>query len=264
MLVLITAAGAGERFRRAGFNTPKPAIRAGGVSLLERSLRCLPWQAGDHCCVVVQQQQRVQEQLAAELQARWPELHWSWIALSRLEPGQLATAVVALQQLPPETLEQPLVIHNCDTAFHWPHSCSTSEQRRWICAEGWDAAMPVVEADGEHWSFGRPCKGEPLAAAEIAEKRRISGLASIGLYGFARGATLLQHAQPYLKAGEWEQQEAYIAPFLQHRLEQGDRISLPRLARLEPLGTPSELASSTGLSLEALRLENAASTSLPR
>ena len=258
MLVLITAAGAGERFRHDGFTTPKPAIRAGGISLLERSLRCLPLQPSDHCCLVVQRQQQVKERLAPELEARWPQLRWSWIELSRLEPGQLASAAVALEQLNSQALQQPLVIHNCDTAFHWSPEVSMADQRSWICAEGWDAAMPVVEAEGEHWSFGRPRETEPLAAAEIAEKRRISALASIGLYGFASGAALLERAKPYLEAGQWEQQEAYIAPFLQHRLEQGARISLPRLARLEPLGTPSELSASTGLSLEALRLENTA------
>jgi CTP:molybdopterin cytidylyltransferase MocA len=254
--VMVTAAGAGERFRREGFLVPKPAIRARGVSLLERSLRSLPLQADDQCCVVVQAEHGVKALLREELRERWPSVHWRWIELDQLEPGQLATAYAALRTLHPSDLEQPLMIHNCDTGFTWPEVCTQNEQRALICAEGWDAAMPVVEAEGEHWSFGQPDVNNPLQAVQIAEKKRISSLASVGLYGFSNAAQLLNGAGDYLDQHHGHQGEAYIAPYLQTWLERGGRISLPRLQRLEAFGTPQELAASTGLSLEQLHHEN--------
>ena len=79
--------------------------------------------------------------------------------------------------------------------------------------------MAVFKAEGDHWSFGKPNPQKPSEAIEIAEKKRISSLASIGLYGFRNMQQFQTIAEWQLKHGEPVRGEHYIAPMLQTMID---------------------------------------------
>ena len=248
--VLIPAAGAGSRFSREGIATPKPLIQVNGETLLERTIACFNSAPGDRLLLAVQRQHRVREQLDARLQKRFPQQTLHWLELDGLLPGQLATATAATEHLlerVPDCADDQLLIHNCDTGFAWTEALAH--------IPGF-AAMAVFEAEGDHWSFGLPDPSDPERAVAIAEKQRISNLASIGLYGFATAAGFLHQARQQLQQGETVRGEHYIAPMLQQAITAGKTISLPRVNGVQLYGTPSELCRTFGISLENLQQQN--------
>ena len=247
MLLLITAAGQGSRFRAEGISVPKPLIQVQGFTLLEHTLSSFALAPGDHLLIAVQRPHGVAEQLGDRLQQTFPLVAQHWLELEALLPGQLATAVAALEQTLPDG-DQPLLIHNCDTGFAWQSDLLPSGE-----AYG---SMAVFPAEGEHWSFGQPDPRDPSRAIAIAEKQRISELASIGLYGFQSAHRFLSDARLQLRSGNTVRGEHYVAPLLQHALSQGETVQLPRVGGVRLYGTPTELCASFKISLEELRASN--------
>lgn len=247
MLLLITAAGEGSRFRAEGISVPKPLIRVQGLTLLEHTLRSFALAPGDQLLMAVQRAHGVHEQLADRLQQAFPLVAQHWLELEALLPGQLATAVAALEQTLPDE-DQPLLIHNCDTGFAWQSDLLPS-------AEAY-GSMAVFPAEGEHWSFGQPDPHDPSRAIAIAEKQRISELASIGLYGFQSVHRFLSDARQQLRSGNTVRGEHYVAPLLQRALSLGETVQLPRVGGVRLYGTPTELCTSFQITLEELRASN--------
>ena len=234
--VLITAAGLGSRFQAAGYTPPKPLIQAAGRTLLEHVLDGLKWTPGDACAVAYLREHHLPQQLNLSSWAQQAGVDLRWVPIEELCNGQLLTAHEALRQL---QWDGVIWIHNCDTGFRWGSALDTA-----LTTPEAFAAMPVFEAEGEHWSFGQPDPAAPQWALQIAEKRRISPLASIGLYGFRDGAGLPAAIDTYLRQAALATSglaEYYIAPFLQWQLEQGRRISLPPVHGVRLFGTPQEL-----------------------
>ena len=256
MLLLITAAGEGFRFRQAGFTVPKPLIRVHGRTLLEHTLAAMALTRADHLLIAVQRRNGIPAQLAGRLQAMLQGVALRWLELDQLLPGQLATAVAALEMaaaadshgLDPWPEETPLLIHNCDTGFAWNDAL--------LPGEGAYGSMAVFEAEGEHWSFGRPAPDDPNRAVEIAEKRRISPWASIGLYGFRSLGDFLADARAHLGTSPALHGEYYVAPLLQAALLRGETVQLPKVSAVRTYGTPEELCACFGLSLAEVLAEN--------
>ena len=247
MLLLITAAGEGSRFRAEGIGVPKPLIKVQGITLLEHTLSSFALTSSDQLLIAVQKSHGVARQLSGQLQRAYPMVTQQWIELEALLPGQLATAVAALTQVQPDR-DQPLLIHNCDTGFAWQSDLLPQTE-----AYG---SMAVFPAEGEHWSFGKPDPSDPGRAIAIAEKQRISNLASIGLYGFRSLNRFLADAQQQLQNGNTVNNEHYVAPLLNTALARGEVVQLPRVSGVRLYGTPAELCSSFGISAEQLLAEN--------
>ena len=244
--VLIPAAGAGSRFQRQGIKPPKPLIQIAEKSLLEHTLSSFRFEKDDQLILAVQKSHRVREHLGEQLQHQHPNLLIQWVELDALLPGQLATAKAALEA---STIQpgHSLLIHNCDTGFRW-----TSELGN---VDGF-AAMAVFEAAGDHWSFGCPDPNDPTRAIAIAEKKRISQLASIGLYSFSSSEAFLKLANQQLREGSPLRGEHYIAPMLQRAIEKGLRVNLPRVDGVRLFGTPEELCREFMISLDQLKSLN--------
>ena len=245
-VVLIPAAGAGSRFAKAGITTPKPLIQVQGQSLLEHTLANFVFDDGDHLMLAVQRGHSIRETIGPRLAKNYPQIHLHWFELDQMLPGQLATsaaAVEALLQKQPRCRDLSLLIHNCDTGFKWSMALGEIDG----CA-----SMPVFEAEGDHWSFGQPDPQDPMRAIAIAEKRRISNLASIGLYGFRSAGQFLDRARQQLNNRPTVNGEHYIAPMLQAALEGGETIALPRVQGVKLYGTPAELCQTFQLDLQTL------------
>ena len=245
MLLLITAAGAGSRFRKEGISTPKPLIRVNGKTLLEHTLSSFQLEEEDALMIAVQREHSIPSQQQLKL----PHVPISWIELDELLPGQLATAVHALN-LSKNKNEQDhsLLIHNCDTGFEW-----NSKLRPPTDSYG---AMAVFEAEGEHWSFGQPDPNDPSKAIAIAEKQRISNLASIGLYSFRSTHEFLADAQRHMQGEHQVNGEHYVAPLLNQAIAEGKTVRLPKADGLKLYGTPKELCSTFQISMETLKKDN--------
>ena len=247
MLLLITAAGKGSRFQIENIQTPKPLIKVKDKTLLEHTLDSFKFKPGDQLLIAVQRTHEIPHKLDDHLKRTLPKVNLQWIELETILPGQLYTAVSALEKNQTD-LNLPLLIHNCDTGFQWQDDLLPENE-----AYG---SMAVFPARGEHWSFGKPDPLNPNRAIAIAEKKRISNLASIGLYGFRSVEIFLNDAHKQLNNGDKVNGEHYVAPLLQQAINQGKIIELPRVNGVRTYGTPKELCTSFGIKFEELQANN--------
>lgn len=233
--IVITMAGRGSRFRDAGYSLPKYEVEVGGRTLFEWSLLSLNQ--------FFQRKHRLIFVLLAELKAE--EFVRNACAAIGLKPSaivQLPTvtdgqATSALAANDDWCTDDPLLIYNIDT-FVEPQSLSPADIPQE--AHGW---VPCFQAQGDHWSFIRLADDSEWAV-EVAEKRRISPNATVGLYWFSSAGLYQELYRKHFKSGEGEEAgERYIAPIYNSLIAQGGRlgISLVDQYLVHPLGTPHEV-----------------------
>lgn len=221
-------AGRGQRFVDEGFAVPKPLIPVNDEPMYARVTRCLPLNAASRLVFVCLESHLERFPLRRDIRSRFGESAVV-VPLDGVTAGQAVTAWCARDELDPR---QPILIHNADTLFR---SDLLAVRDRYPSAAG---ILGVFEADGEHWSFAQVDAEDRVV--ETAEKRRISPLASTGLYYFAetiRFGEIVEHEIAQHREGE-----VYIAPLFNQMIADGDEVRVDRATWVAPLGTPAELA----------------------
>lgn len=230
--ILITMAGNGDRFRRAGFTLPKFKIEVRGRTLFHWALGSLRnfVQDGGEVIFAARPEHEPDGFIAGEACAlgigRYRVVHFD-----RVTDGQATTALLAGDALGEKSA--PVLIYNIDTYVE-PEFLPASEAR----GSGW---IPCFPGEGNGWSFARA--GEDGAVEELAEKRRISPHATVGLYWF-RSFELYQECYgEHFARGGTANGERYIAPMYNTLIarEGGVHLSLIPKQAVHPLGTPEEV-----------------------
>ena len=232
--IVITMAGRGRRFVEAGYGIPKYEIEVRGRCLFDWALSSLANFLTKGCRVIFV---CLKENCSgAFLHDRLREMHLSDIRICELAEVTDGQATSAYQSRDLWFLDGPLLIYNIDTRIA-PASLKPSFIRP--RSDGW---MPCARMAGDHWSF--VALGEDGWAVEVAEKKRISEYASLGLYWFARAGEYVSAYEHMQEEGdEWSRGERYVAPLYKHFIRSGKKISISELpaSRVDVLGTPDEL-----------------------
>jgi len=239
---VIAAAGEGRRFRDAGFTSQKFEIQARGHSLTYWALKSLPLDLAQRIVVLGQASARESLERAtrtalAELghSADFVESRLRFVWLDRVTRGQAETALAAKPAMAELWDRSPAVIYNVDTYFE---SSRLKQRLVSLAHSGLKGLMGLFPADGEHLSFGRVVDGKVV---EAAEKRRISPLASTGLYVFRTMAmfedVVKRHEQDVLASSR----ELYVAPFYNHVIAEHGPVGYDVAETVYPIGTPEEL-----------------------
>ncbi|MFZ4565792.1 MAG: hypothetical protein ACOYMY_04950 [Prochlorococcaceae cyanobacterium] len=250
MNFLITAAGHGSRFCKAGVKPPKPLIRVKGRELLLWSLSSFSIGAGDNLYIAVLRSHQVRKRLDKLIRFLYPDTGVHWLELDEVLDGQLLTTCTAISEF---NLTGPLVIHNCDTY----HDATKCDFNTLLNSDHCFGVIPCFKGDGEHWSFVRTNDDSEETAVEVAEKKRISDHCSVGTYAFSDAAQVLELFDDYQQLERSSTGELYIAPFYQYAIEQGHTVKRCDALTTRLFGTPDELLHTFGLSRHQLLAENA-------
>lgn len=243
--VVITMAGRGSRFYKAGYTVPKYEIIAHGRSLFDWSMLSIKnFLAPDvrviFVCLQENKSVNYVRQRCNALGLR--DVHI--IELSQITDGQATSAYVAREHWLPSN---PLLIYNIDTYID-PQALKPSHIRGG--SDGW---VPCFQASGEHWSFVKP--DDEGWAVNLAEKQRISKFATIGLYWFARAECYEQaYIRFFVGDNNLVKGERYIAPMYCQIISEGKKVSISDLPLddVHVLGTPKELENFLALNPEKL------------
>lgn len=245
--IVITMAGRGSRFYDAGYTVPKYEIHAHGRSLFDwsmLSLRNFLVRDSRLVFVCLAENRSVDYVRGRCEMLGLDDVHF--VELEQLTDGQATSAYVSREVWRPE---EPLLIYNIDTYVN-PRALNPADIR--VGSDGW---VPCVQVPGDHWSFVK--LGEDGWATDLAEKKRISDYASIGLYWFVQAGRYVQaYERFFADQSNLVRGERYIAPLYRQILVEGGKISIADLALedVHVLGTPRELE-------EFLRLDPASITS---
>ena len=232
MTIVITMAGFGTRFKKAGYPMPKYQIPAHGKTLFEWSMESLAaFRRPEDLYLFILRR----EDDAADFIREKCEIlgisKFQVIELDAMTDGQATTAMLGAKYW---KKEEPLLIYNIDTYVEAGEMCP--EQMHG------DGFIPCFHAEGDHWSFAR--LDEAGKVVEVREKVRISDNCTLGAYYFSSGALYEELYQEYYKGDEHlEKGEKYIAPLYNYLIEKGKEvyISVIDQDKIHVLGTPEEL-----------------------
>jgi dTDP-glucose pyrophosphorylase len=232
--IVVTMAGRGSRFTAAGYTVPKYEIMAHGASLFDWSMRSLEhFITADSRLIFVC---LAENHSGPYVQARCAALGWCDVHIVELEEltdGQASSAYLSRHLWLPDA---PLLIYNIDTYV------APDALRPQHIKPGSDGWVPCFQVPGEHWSFVQV--GADGWAVDLAEKRRISEYASIGLYWFADAAGYADaYERFFADPANLVRGERYVAPLYRQLIGDGGKVSISDLpvSSVHVLGTPAEL-----------------------
>lgn len=225
MNILIPAAGAGKRFREAGYTDPKPLIDVGGKPMLARVIQnVLP--PGSHRTVVV----------APPGFPRFYDVGVENYEIGYTTDGAARTALLAIHGTQMD-LDESLLVANSDQLLDW----EPSDFR--IFMDGWDGGIVLFPCSDQNpkWSYAQIGRNRIV---RVAEKQPISGWATAGIYWWARTGDFVRSATDMICRDERTNGEFYIAPTYNDLIREGKAI-FPYYIKAEQmhgLGTPEDLA----------------------
>lgn len=227
---LICAAGDGTRLKDAVPHLAKPLIQMNAQTLLERSVDSLDLFPGDRLVFIVQKAHGIRTVLEGLFASKYPRVETKWLELTGPTSGQLATALAAREFLRPS---HPVVIFNSDTYFR------SRETIKLLGDPKVDGIVPCSEEKGDEWSF---CEaGADGLVTRVAEKVRISSLASVGYYYFGSSNMFLKYADLEIVQPSQPSKENYVAPIYSRLIADGKKVYAPKVDCFMPMGTLAQL-----------------------
>lgn len=232
MTIVITMAGLGSRFRKAGYDVPKYQIEALGKTLFEWSMESLEgYKSPENKYIFIVRKEDDAEDFIRETCKKIGIMDVVVVGLDYLTDGQATTAMLGKDYWEKDS---GLMIYNIDTyveAFTLKSGDITG-----------DGYIPCFHAEGDHWSFVR--LDEDGRAVEVREKQRISDNCTLGAYYFKTCALYEKMYEEYYSLdAKLEKGEKYVAPLYNYMIEKGMdvRISIVDYGKVHVLGTPEEL-----------------------
>lgn len=232
MEIVITMAGMGSRFQKAGYKEPKFMIKALGKTLFEWSMDSLVDFNDENTkyTFIVRKECDAKEFIESKMK-NYNISNINVIEIDYLTDGQATTCMLAKDNW---DKQDELLIYNIDTYVE-PHYLKRSD----IAGDGF---IPCFKADGDHWSFVKTNdSGEVI---EIREKQRISDNCTIGAYYFKTCELYEKMYNEYYDGErELDNNEKYIAPIYNYMLEKKMNLYITDIPqeRVHVLGTPDEL-----------------------
>lgn len=232
MNIVITMAGLGSRFRKAGYTVPKYQIEVHGKTLFEWSMSSLTdfFALQNRYIFIVRKEDGARNFIESACRS----LRISPIHIAELDAPTDGQATTTLYARDYWKEDDSLLIYNIDTYVE-PYFMKAAE------IQG-DGFIPCFSAEGDHWSFVK--LDEDGKAVEVREKKRISDHCTLGAYYFKTASLYVDLYNEYYADGHLEMSEKYVAPLYNLLIQKGGvvRISTVDSKAVHVLGTPEELA----------------------
>lgn len=231
MNIVITMAGLGNRFRKAGYHIPKYMLSAHGKTLFEWSMISLTgfFSPSNQYYFIVRKEDQAKSFIRGECQ-KIGIINPKIIEIDYVTAGQAQTVIEAKAYW--NTMDS-LLIYNIDTYIE-PNEMNFSQ----LMGDGF---LPCFKGRGDHWSFVK--LNEQGEAIEIREKKRISENCTVGAYYFRTTVLFSElYKELYIDNQYSEAGEQYVAPMYNLLLKKGGKIYISDIPsnKVHVLGTPEE------------------------
>lgn len=228
MNVLIPMAGHGSRFAQAGYTFPKPLIEVNGKPMIQVVVENLNIDA--HYIFIVQKEHYEKYQLKYMLNMIAPGC--DIIQVDGVTEGAACTTLLAKQLI--DNFD-PLLIANSDQFIEW----NSNECLYAFTADGIDGGLLTFKSVHPKWSYAR--LDEHGFVSEVAEKKPISDIASVGIYYWKLGSDYVKYAEQMIAKNIRTNNEFYVCPVFNEAIQDGERIRVKNIEKMWGLGTPEDL-----------------------
>jgi HAD superfamily hydrolase (TIGR01509 family) len=199
MNVLIPMAGEGSRFAKQGYTFPKPLIEINGKPMIQVVVENLNIEA--NYIFIVRKEHYEKYSLQYLLNLISPNC--KIILVDSLTEGAACTTLLAKEFI---NNDEPLLMANSDQFVEW----NSNECLYAFSADGIDAGIVTFNATHPKWSYAK--LGEDGFVSEVAEKKVISDIATVGIYYWSKGSDYVKYAEQMIEKNIRVNNEFYVCP----------------------------------------------------
>ena len=226
--VLIPMAGAGSRFEQAGYTFPKPLIEVKNKPMIQVVIENLNLEA--NYIYVVQKTHREKYNLDTLLNLLTPGC--KIVETDGLTEGAACTALLAKEYI---DNDNPLFFANSDQFVEW----DSNEFMYKMNETNADGGIVTFTATHPKWSFAKI--DEKGLVVEVAEKKPISDIATVGYYYWKHGSDFVKYAEEMISKDIRVNNEFYVCPVFNQAIKDSKQIRTFNTAGMWGLGTPEDL-----------------------
>ena len=228
MNVIIPMAGRGKRFEDAGYSFPKPLIDVNGKPMIQIIIENLNLKAKH---IFICQGEHVQKFAIKDLM-NLLKPDSDIISINEITQGAAETVLKAKDLI---NNDDELIIANSDQWIDWNQQHFLSFMRK----KEADGGIVTFISTHPKWSYVR-INDENLVE-EVAEKRPISNIATVGIYYYKHGKDFVKAAEQMMTKNIRTNNEFYVAPVFNEMILSGKKIHIYPIAEMKGLGTPEDL-----------------------
>ena len=226
--VLIPMAGAGSRFEKAGYTFPKPLIEVRKKPMIQVVVENLNIKA--NYIYVVQKSHREKYNLDALLSLITPGC--KVVETEGMTEGAACAALLAKEYI---NTDAPLFFANSDQFVEW----DSNEFMYKMNETDADGGIVTFEATHPKWSFAKI--NEEGLVIEVAEKKPISNIDTVGYYYWKHGSDFVKYAEQMINKNIRVNNEFYVCPVFNQAIENNKKIRTFNISKMWGLGTPEDL-----------------------
>jgi len=225
---LVPMAGAGSRFQQAGYTFPKPLIEINGKPMIQVVVDNIGFDA--NYTYVVQKEHYEKYNLSYLLNLITPNCNI--VQVDSVTEGAACTTLLAKEFI---DNDQPLLIANSDQFVEW----NPIDFYYKMVETKADGGILTFRSTHPKWSFVKLDKNENVT--EVAEKKPISDIATVGIYYWAKGSDYVKYAEQMIEKNVRVNNEFYVAPIFNEAILDEKRIKTFDIEKMWGLGTPEDL-----------------------
>ena len=231
--IVIPMAGAGSRFVKAGYKTPKPFIDVLGKPMICHVLDNLNMPNAKFILLVRQEHYESEPETI-----QWIKLHYNveYVLVDKLTEGAACTVLYAHRLINNDT---PLLIANSDQIvdMNVADYIADSDNRHL------DGSILCFTDETMNPSYSFAKVDEHGIVEEVREKQPISTHATVGIYYYAKGCSFVNGAVDMVVHNDRVNNEFYVAPVYNYAIAQGEKFGIYDIefSQMHGTGTPADL-----------------------
>ena len=228
MNVLIPMAGAGSRFQVAGYTFPKPLIEVNSKPMIQVVTDNLNIDARHIYIVQKSHYEKYSLKHLLNLVSPGCEI----VQVDGVTEGAACTTLLAKEFI---NNDEPLLIANSDQYVEW----DSNEFMYSMMADEIDGGILTFKATHPKWSFAK--LDDKGYVTEVAEKKPISNIATVGIYYWSKGSDYVRYGEQMIEKNIRVNDEFYVCPIYNQAIEDNKKIKTFNIDRMWGLGTPEDL-----------------------
>jgi len=222
-------AGAGSRFEKAGYTFPKPLIEVNGKPMIQVVVENLNIDA-KHIFIV--QKEHYEKYNLKYLLNLITENNCEIVQVDGMTEGAACTTLLAKELI---NNNEPLVMANSDQFVEW----DSNEFMYSMTADNIDAGILTFNSTHPKWSFAK--LNEDGFVSEVAEKKPISDIATVGVYYWNKGSDYVKYAEQMILNDVRVNNEFYVCPVFNEAIHDDKKVKIFPIEKMWGLGTPEDL-----------------------
>lgn len=227
--VLIPMAGLGSRFKDAGYVFPKPLVEVDGKPMIQAVVESLGVNA--KYTYIVQKEHYEKYNLSYLLNLITPNCNI--VQVDGVTEGAAVTCLLATEYIDNDS---PLIMANSDQIVEW-------NSRQFIydlMTKNADGGIATFKSTHPKWSYAKI--DQTGLVTEVAEKKPISDIATVGIYYWKHGSDFVKYAKQMIEKDIRTNNEFYVCPVFNEAIADNKRVFTSDIRKMWGVGTPEDLS----------------------